>query len=248
IVELKEVVRLAPNDFRPHYLLAIMYSDFEQHTDAIQQATDALTKGATENVRKDLLLVTARSQIALLQFDEALEKLEQVPACGEEALLRARCLIAKGDATTVPSLIERAKQELGETPELALLECDFLEQENHPEEAATRLDATLQKFSTNAELLYRSSLLHKQLGHNDLAAQRLADWEVYRDLSTELTLLNLKAIQAPFDAEVRDRLAEICTKLNKPELATMWREAANACREKSRQQGKSTTDSSNKAE
>ncbi|MFN9040376.1 MAG: hypothetical protein ACK5YO_29055, partial [Planctomyces sp.] len=69
-----------------------------------------------------------------------------------------------------------------------------------------------------------------QLGQDQQAETTLQTWQKYRDLATELTQLNLKAIEDPFNAEVRDRLAVICTELQKPELAEMWKTAAEACR------------------
>ena len=44
----------------------------------------------------------------------------------------------------------------------------------------------------------------------------------------QLTSLNDAIAERPWDVAVRTRLAEICQKLDKPDLAAMWREAAAA--------------------
>ena len=44
----------------------------------------------------------------------------------------------------------------------------------------------------------------------------------------ELTSLNEKIAERPWDGAVRTRLAEVCDKLDKPDLAAMWRQAAAA--------------------
>jgi hypothetical protein len=51
------------------------------------------------------------------------------------------------------------------------------------------------------------------------------------DAAKRLTELNIKAVQDPRDPIVRDQLAELCDSLGKKELAEMWREAAQNCRE-----------------
>ena len=50
-----------------------------------------------------------------------------------------------------------------------------------------------------------------------------------QQLFREMSDLNQQAIERPRDAAVRRRLADVCTQLNKPELAQMWRKAANSC-------------------
>ena len=51
-----------------------------------------------------------------------------------------------------------------------------------------------------------------------------------KDRATQLTKLNIKAIREPTNADVRNELAELCETLDKPELAHMWRRAAESVR------------------
>jgi hypothetical protein len=44
----------------------------------------------------------------------------------------------------------------------------------------------------------------------------------------ELTKLNEEIAERPWDAAVRTRLADVCDKLDKADLAEMWRQAAAA--------------------
>ncbi|GIS61200.1 MAG: hypothetical protein CM1200mP2_34250 [Planctomycetaceae bacterium] len=53
--------------------------------------------------------------------------------------------------------------------------------------------------------------------------QEMARHDKSQKLKQELTEKNLEANRAPDNAEVRDRLAELCDALGKSELATMWR-------------------------
>jgi thioredoxin-like negative regulator of GroEL len=45
----------------------------------------------------------------------------------------------------------------------------------------------------------------------------------------QLTDLNRQAMRNPWDADVRRRLAEVCEQIGRPDLAAMWRSAADAC-------------------
>jgi hypothetical protein len=62
----------------------------------------------------------------------------------------------------------------------------------------------------------------------DAAAQR-ARLDESQSLVHELSTLSGEAEAKPWDAAVRLRLADVCDKLNKAELAAMWRRAASAC-------------------
>jgi hypothetical protein len=49
-------------------------------------------------------------------------------------------------------------------------------------------------------------------------------------LRRRLTDLSDQAVLRPRDAQVRDELADVCEQLAKPELARLYRQAADACR------------------
>ena len=230
IDELKAVVRLAPDDYRPHHLLGIMYADFEQHAESIQEFTAALKGVQDPALRDSMLLELAKAHSALHEYQQAVACLDQAAESGTAARLRAVCLLADGQPDQADQQIRRAKQ-LGEvSPELAVLESELLEQQGDVSRAEAVLQQAIQQWPAWAGLYYRLGNVQKQLGQDQQAETTLQTWQKYRDLATELTQLNLKAIEEPFNAEVRDRLAVICTELQKPELAEMWKTAAEACR------------------
>jgi tetratricopeptide (TPR) repeat protein len=65
--------------------------------------------------------------------------------------------------------------------------------------------------------------------HADADEQRRLGQQTENDL-TELTKLNQQAMYNPWDATVRERLAELYTKLDRPGVAAMWIRAAAASR------------------
>lgn len=230
IVELEAVVRLAPDDYRPHHLLGIMYADFEQHAESIREFTAALKGAADPQLRDSMLLELAKAHAALHEYQQATACLDQASESGTAARLRAVCLLADGQPEQADEQIRRAKQLGEESPELAVLESELLEQQGSIAQAESVLQQAILKWPAWAGLYYRLGNVQKQLGQDQQAAATLQTWQKYRDLATELTQLNLKAIAEPFNAEIRDRLAVVCQELQKPELAEMWKTAAEACR------------------
>jgi predicted Zn-dependent protease len=77
---------------------------------------------------------------------------------------------------------------------------------------------------------YQLAQAWQRLGQTKKYKQEMARHKVSEELKKELTETNLQANRAPDNAEVRDRLAEICETLGKHDLARMWRQAAAACR------------------
>ena len=94
--------------------------------------------------------------------------------------------------------------------------------------------APLQKLLTSdphdTACRYQLAQAWQRLGQPEKYKQEMARHDTSQKLKQELTEKNLEANRAPDNAEVRDRLAELCDSLGKPGLATMWRRAAAACR------------------
>ena len=77
---------------------------------------------------------------------------------------------------------------------------------------------------------YQLAQAWQRLGQPEKYKQEMARHDTSQKLKQELTEKNLEANWAPDNAEVRDRLAELCDALGKSELATMWRREPAACR------------------
>ena len=231
IAELEAVTRLAPEDYRPHHLLGIMYADFEQHAESIREFTAALKGAQDPALRDSMLLELAKAHAALHEYPQASKCLDQAAESGTAARLRAVCLLAEGRPEEATEQVQRAKTLGEDSPELAVLESELLEQQGTATAAEAVLQQAIRRWPAWAGLYYRLGNVQKQLGQDQQANATLQTWQKYRDLASELTQLNLKAIEEPFNAEIRDRLAVICTELQKPELAEMWKTAAAACRQ-----------------
>ena len=73
---------------------------------------------------------------------------------------------------------------------------------------------------------------YERLNRPDDAERERRRVREIQDGEQELTKLNREANDRPWDAAVRRRLAEVCRKLGKKELATMWERSAAACERK----------------
>lgn len=230
IAEFSRVVKLAPQDYRPHHILGVMYSDFEQHGDAIREFTTALELDPFPEVAEQIRIDLAQAHVALHEYDKALEQLKLCNRSGRTQRLLASCLLNTGKLEEAQKAVADARS-LGEkSAALALLESEMLDQQNDSTKAAELLQQAISDFPAEAELYYQLGLILQKLGRTEEASARMKEWEGYRDLSTQLTQLNLKAVADTRDAALRDQLADICEKLHKPELAAMWRAAAESCR------------------
>ncbi len=227
IEELDALIRLRADDFRPHHLLAIMYSDFEQHAEATDHLQRALELAPTDHAAvTEMRLLLADNLAAERHYDQALEILKQTLESTRSLQILAECQLATGNPEAAIQTVQKARQLGDNSPAICLVEADLQDQQGNAEAALQTLQRGLADSPTSAELLYRCGLVEKQLGRDQESEQTLERWQHFRDLSTQLTQLNLKAIEEPLNSEVREQLAEICDELQKSELAEMWRQAA----------------------
>ena len=70
---------------------------------------------------------------------------------------------------------------------------------------------------------------YQQLGANDRAEEQRRLLEQARHEKQRLTQLHEEALRHPWDASIRQQLADLCLKLNRKAEAEMWRQAAAAC-------------------
>lgn len=228
IEHLDVLTRLQPDDYRPHHLLAIMYSDFEQHNEAIRHLDQALKLSTSSAPVSDMKLLLAENLASERQYERALRLALECPETENQLAIRAECLLATGNIGAAAEAIRLARDRGDKSVSLCLIESALLEQQGQADAALQLLQDGLQYAPASAELYYRKGLIEKQLGDDAASALTLKQWEHYRDLSAQLTQLNLKAIEEPWNAEVREQLADVCQQLEKPQLAEMWRQAAAA--------------------
>jgi predicted Zn-dependent protease len=120
-------------------------------------------------------------------------------------------------------------------PELLRLRAKVHLHTNEPQAAITLLERAVEidrhDFAGRYQLAQAYQALHRTA---DAAEQRRLAEETKTSL-LQMTDLVKEASEKPWDAAVRQRLADLCQKLDKPDLAAMWRKAAASCPTAARQ-------------
>src|SRR5262249_3183002 len=152
-------------------------------------------------------------------------------ARGNPALLalEAECLLGQNQTAAAHALLEKALANFPSSVELLRVK------------AKTHLTAG--EFQSAASLLERALAADRhdytsryQLGQAYVALGRVADAAVQRQRAEEtrqhleaMTRMNQEATARPWDRDLRLCLAALCDLLDKPDLANMWRQAADTC-------------------
>lgn len=227
---LTKLTALDRGDYRPWRLLAVMHKDFGQFGEAADFYGKALALNPPPEIREEMAIEQAESLIELRDYSQARYVLPSINTA-RVLRLRAQCEFNLGELDNAGRLIQQARE--AENPparELLLLEAEMARARSDDSQAERFLQEAARIYPHDAEVRYRWGLCLRKLGQEAAADRELAAWEVRKNLAAELTQLNLKAVSNPWDADLRDRLAELCEQTGKPELALMWRKAAAACR------------------
>jgi tetratricopeptide (TPR) repeat protein len=230
IEELEALIELDPDDYHPHRLIGLMYWDFERYTEAIPHYERALELNPPADVEGEIRVELARSLAALHRYEEALETLEEAPESAAARLVAARSHWNSGRPELARELLASAQAENATDREAYLLEADMRSADGEFEQALEVMRDAVAEHPHDAECRYRYALLLEQTGHSDESAAEMAIYQEKKTLATRLTELNFQALHDPRNAELRDEIADLCESLGKPELAQVWREAAEACR------------------
>jgi len=228
---LEQLAKLEPRDFSPHRMLGMIHADFERYAKAIHHYQEALRRSPPEADRVRMTRELAQALVRERRYAEALEALKDVPAGPEVLVLQAECRWDLGEREEGRRLLTRAKEMKPDLRAVLLLEARMASDTDRPAEAVAPLVRSLELDRHDPEARYQLAMTYRRLGRTEDFERELARKEESQELRDRLTQLNLKAMDEPRNAEVRDGLAEVCERLGKPELAAMWRAAAEACRD-----------------
>jgi tetratricopeptide (TPR) repeat protein len=230
IARLEQLSRLTPDDFAPHRLLAVIHADFERYPEAIRDYREALRRNPPSGVREEMFKGLARSMIRERQYAEALDLLKDAAPDAEALALRAECRWTLGERDEARRTLDRA---LAGDPDLRaalLLQARIASDEGKPAAAVPPLTRILEKDPHDMEARYQLALADRALGRDEDFRREMARREESLKLRERLTELNLRAMDEPRNAALRDEIADVCDRLGKGDLAVMWRKAAADCR------------------
>jgi tetratricopeptide (TPR) repeat protein len=233
---LEVVARLDPGDGRPHRFLGHIYKDLGQDAQAVAAFREALRRdlGAhfAEDVKENLaeLLVKRGDHAPALAL---LEECRPAPAGRAKVLaLRAECLTGQGRTPEAQALLDQALETYPASPELLRSRAKLYLESREPAAAARLLERAVSVDGHEFTTHHLLAQAYEGLGRRAEAADQRRRSREDQDALQELSRLNREAMDRPWDAPVRRRLAAVCEKLGKPDLAAMWQQAAEAAARK----------------
>lgn len=232
VTHLEAVSRLAPEDGRPHRLLGLIHKDMDHTEPAVDHYREALRRKLGEAMIREVRVELAEVLVRLSRYTEALEYLEgnqPAPAdVGKAVALRAECFWGLGRTGEAQGLLDEALKLNLDATEIVRLRAKLYQEAGEAGEAVRLLEGVVARDRHDHASRYQLALALENQGRKKEAAEQRALCEETRKLMGEMARLTEQAMDKPQDSQLRRRLAEVCEKLEKPELADLWRRAADA--------------------
>jgi tetratricopeptide (TPR) repeat protein len=233
VQHLEEVARLDLRDGRPHRQIGLIWKDLSKHVDAAAAYQEALRRDLKPAIRQEVRLELAEELVRLRDYPAALQTLDDPEADQPESAvalaLRGQCLWGLSRVEEARALLDKA---LGRYPSdscLLRLRAQIHLADQQPALAAALLEKAVKRDPQDHLSRYQLALAYSQQNRAEDAAAQQEQVKEIRGRLELLTRLSKEAMDKPWDAEVRFRLAEVCAQAGQADLSAMWRRAAEAC-------------------
>lgn len=225
---LDAVRRLVPGDPRPVRLMALIHSDYELYAEAIPFYEESLARDPDQADREDLLTEMASCQLKVRRYDDALATLERAAGSPEQRLLEAECRLALGQTDDARALVDGVLAARPDDASALVLRGTIRLEDGDAAGAVAALTAAVRVQPRDYQARITLARALATVGRDEESRREQAEGEAIRTLRAEFAELHQKAWDAPRDAAVRLRLAEVADALGRPDLGRVWREAAAA--------------------
>jgi tetratricopeptide (TPR) repeat protein len=213
--------------------MGLIYKDMGQFTEAVSSYREALKRlpagDSVREVREELaetLVRQGEGQPAL----ELLDSLDSRRADEPKMLaLRAECLLLLARAPEAKVLLDRGLGSHAASIDLLKVRAKLHLQDGEARQAVDLLEKVLTTQRHDVASRYQLIQAYQMLGQTEQAAAHKVQLEQSQALIHKFSQLSSEAEASPWNAELMLRLASVCDKLDKLDLATMWRRAAAAC-------------------
>jgi len=208
-----------------------MLFDLERFSDAATEYSKAVLLPLPEAAKEDALLALARSYLELREYSAALDALVRAPRSAGNLSLQAECHLSLGDDAAARSLLVEAQKSDPEQLDMLRLLVRMELDADKLEPAIVAFRNVLKREPQDHESRHQLGQALRLLGKIPEAEAESRHSARTIELKTQLSQFTLDAIAHPDNIEVRERMAEVCSELEMPELAAMWRKAAAECRQ-----------------
>jgi predicted Zn-dependent protease len=231
-VELEKVVELEPDDFFAYRLMGQMdLDDFQSHKKAVVEYRQALARNPPPAQVQAIRTEMARALLFLNDYAGVLEVLEGTKKNALALALQAECRWSMSETQEALRLLEEARLLNPDERMVLYLLGRFALEDGRPQAALGPLQTLLDRDPHDTQARYQLSQAYRQLGDQAAAVAELDRMNESKALAEKIGPLYDQAIFRPQDSEIRDKLADLCDKLGRPELARVWRRAASQLRQ-----------------
>jgi tetratricopeptide (TPR) repeat protein len=233
VSHLEQVARLVPNDGMPYRKIGLIDRDLELNADAANAYRAALLRELNPTVREEVRLELAEVLVKQHDYRVALDVLDRPAPAPQQSVramgLRAECLSGLSRSDEARDVLDRTLQRDSSDGFLLRLRGQMYLSDGQPEQAAALLEKAVSLDPQDDLSRYQLALAYSRMNREKDAAEQQARVKEIRGRLELLSRLSKEAMDKPWDAEVRLRLAEVCEQMSRANLAEMWRRAAAAC-------------------
>jgi tetratricopeptide (TPR) repeat protein len=229
--QLEEVARLDPSDGRPHRLMGLIHADLDSAEEAVANFRDALRRSLTPGTAAKAHIELAEQLVKLGRHPEALDALGHGYATEPPlaTAVRAEAEWSLGSSEKAAALLDGALARHPDALPLLRLRGQLHIKAGEWAQATPLLERATQADPADLVSLHQLALAYDRLDRPADAEQVRTRHERAKIDLLALTSLNREADAQPWDPAVRLKLAEVCDRLEKRDLAKMWRRSAAAC-------------------
>lgn len=243
VEQLREAARLDPSDGKLPRALGAIYKDIPNHEEqAVQYLTEALRLKLPSRTEEEVRIELAEIFLKQGKPDQALQVLEAVNDYPKVLALRAEAWRNQGQVAKAKVALAKALVDDPRCLEALRLQADLHLQNQEPGEAIATLNRALSVDPHDDFSLSRLARAYEMTNDRVQAEESRKRLKETQALFEEMTRLTREATANPWDPAVRNQLAETCRKLQKPNLAEMWTQAAKACAGTQKQRVKSPSE------
>lgn len=229
---LEEVARLDPRDGRPYRLLGLIHKNLDRPAQAAGCYEEALRRELPARMAEDARVELAECQVKQSQYAQALQTLDGCDPAARRAevlALRGQCLLGQGQTSQATALLGSGLEAHPRSAELLRLRARLYREAGATRREAEVLARVLAVDPHDYTSRYQLAQTYEALGRHADAAEQRKLAEQTKGWLAERGRLQEEAMNKPWNAAVRRRLAELCDKLDQPDEARRWRAAAAAC-------------------
>jgi tetratricopeptide (TPR) repeat protein len=228
---LGEVARLDPADGRPYRMMGLINADLNRPAEAVASYRNALERTLSTGTVSELRVELAEQLMKL--GDPAAADAALGPASASESArshaVRAEVAWSLGQPDEAAAQLDAALVTSPEALPLLRLRGRLFTETGDWSKAVIVLERASKTDSYDLTTLHQLALAYDRLDRSADAAKVRQRHEQVRDDLATMTTLNREADAQPWDPTVRWKLADVCDRLGKRDLAAMWRQSAAAC-------------------